>query len=286
MRLLALASIAVSLCAVPFGAQPSDPQLARAVERIDRNDLDGLRRLLAEDPSLVRRTGAGVLPHWLWTLLHTATTGKASLELVGALIDAGADVNARDNEGNTPLHFSVKRINREKFSTRDYEGVVRLLLEKKADVHNVNIGGATPLHTAAAFRADPSVVEMLIRAGADVNLKVLASYGGWTPLHGAAARNSGAVVAVLLKHGADLTATDARGLTALQVAEQGGFEEAAKVLRANGAGRAGTRRDVVGAARSGQCKSAVPVGLAAPARSTIGTGIDSQSPVLSVCGFA
>ena len=38
---------------------------------------------------------------------------------------------------------------------RDYEGIVRLLLEKKADVHIVNVGGGTPPHTAAAFRADP-----------------------------------------------------------------------------------------------------------------------------------
>ena len=76
MRLLALASIAVSLCAVPLGAQPSDPRLARAVERIERNDLKGLRPLLAEDPSLVRRTEAGLVPHWLWTLLHEATNAR------------------------------------------------------------------------------------------------------------------------------------------------------------------------------------------------------------------
>ena len=127
----------------------------------------------------------------------------------------------------------MKRINREKFATRDYEGIVRLLLEKKADVHIVNVGGATPLHTAAAFRADPSAIEILIQAGADVNLKTPASYGGWTPLHGAAARNSSDIVAVLLKHGADPTAKDARGLTALQVAEQHRFAETAKVLRAH-----------------------------------------------------
>jgi ankyrin repeat protein len=232
MRLLALALVAVSLCIGSLVAQSSDARLDRALERIERNDLNGLRRLLTEDPSLVRLTGAGMAPQWHWTLLHKATAGQASLDLVRALIDAGADTNARDNEGNTPLHFAVKRINREKFATRDYEGIVRLLLEKKADVHMVNVGGATPLHTAAAFRADPTVIEMLIQAGADVNLKASASYGGWTPLHGAAARNSGGIVAILLKHGADPTAKDAKGLTALQVAEQGGFAEAAKVLRA------------------------------------------------------
>ena len=234
MRLLALASIGVALSTVPLAAQlVSDPRLERAVERIERNDVAGLRRLLTADPSLVRLTGAGVLPHWRWTLLHVAATGKkTSPELVKALIDAGAEVNVQDNEGNTPLHFSVKRINREKLPARDYEGIVRLLLENKADVHIVNIAGASPLHTAVAFRADPSAVEMLIKAGADVNLKTFPRGDAWTPLHGAVARNSGDTVALLLKYGADPAAKDGRGLTPLQVAEQGGFADAAKVLRA------------------------------------------------------
>jgi len=233
MKLLALAAVALSLGTVPLVAQVSDRHLERAPERIEKNDADGLRKLLSKDPSLVRLTGAGVLPHWRWTLLHLATTEQASLEVVTVLLDAGAEINVQDNEGNTPLHFSVKRIHREQFPKRDYEGIIRLLLEKKADVHIANVAGATPLHTAASFRADPSAFEMLIQAGADVNQKALASAGGWTPLHGAAARNSADAIAVLLKHGADPTAKDARGLTPLEVAEQGGFAEAAKVLRAN-----------------------------------------------------
>ena len=235
MRLLALALVVGSLGVGSQVAQSADPRLNRAVECIERNDLDGLRRLLAADPSLVRLTEAGVVPHWHWTLLHAATAGHASLDLVKLLIEAGADINASDNEGNTALHFAVKRINREKFATRDYEGIIRLLLEKKADVHIVNVGGATPLHTATAFRADPSAIEMLIQAGADVNLKAAASYGGWTPLHGAAARNSAGIITVLLKHGADPTAKDARGLTPLQVAERDGFADAARVLRTSAA---------------------------------------------------
>jgi ankyrin repeat protein len=226
---------AVHLSVISLAAQSSNASLERAVERIERNDVNGLRRLLKEEPSLVRRTEAGVLPTWRWTLLHSATAAPASLELVAALIDAGAEINVKDNEGNTPLHFAVKRINREKFPTRDYEGIIRLLLEKKADVHIVNAGGATPLHTAAAFRADPSAVEMLIQAGADVNLKTFAAYDGWTPLHGAAARNSAGIVAVLLKHGADLTARDGKGLTALEVAERGGFADATRILRTSAA---------------------------------------------------
>ena len=233
MRRLAPTAISLCLCLVPLGAQVADRHLEPAVERIEKNDAGGLRRLLARDPSLVRRTGAGVLPHWRWTLLHLATTEKASLDVVRALVDAGSDVNVRDNEGNTPLHFAVKRLSRETLPKKDYDGIIQLLLDNKADVHIVNMGGITPLHTAVAFRADPSAVETLIRAGALVNLKTLESFDGWTPLHGAAARGSAETIEVLLKHGADPAAKDGQGMTALQVAERHGFADAAKVLRAS-----------------------------------------------------
>ncbi len=130
MRITALAVFATSLAIASLSAQSK--QLERALERIEKNDVNGLRRLLQDDRSLVQRTEAGVVPHWQWTLLHAATAGGASLEIVGALIDAGAEVNPRDNEGNTPLHFAMKRIGREKVPVRDYEGIIRLLLEKKA----------------------------------------------------------------------------------------------------------------------------------------------------------
>jgi ankyrin repeat protein len=232
MRGLVLSTIAVLLMASAPAAQQAGGRLGRALDAIERNNLNELRRLLQEDASLVRSTEAGILPHWRWTLLHSATAGPSVLAIVSAIVDAGADINAKDNEGNTPLHFAMKRLgSRERLQAKDYEAIIQLLLAKKADVHVVNVGGATPLHTASAFRADPSGVELLIQAGAEVNRKAPDSYGGWTPLHGAAARGSANIVATLLKHGADPTARDAKGMTPLQVAEQGGFVEAARVLR-------------------------------------------------------
>ena len=61
--------------------------------------------------------------------------------------------------------------------------------------------GFTPLHFAALSNQLPAVLEVLIKAGADVNAKAAL---GITPLHLAAANNpSPAVLEVLLKAGAD-----------------------------------------------------------------------------------
>ena len=230
----ALTSMAVCLCLSLLPHRWPTARLERAVnasKRTTPTDFAGclrrIRRSCGGPPPGCCRTGD-------WTLLHVATTGKASLDVVSALVDAGSDVNAQDNEGNTPLHFAVKRIKHETFPKADYDGIIRLLLEKKADVRIVNVAGASPLHTSVAFRADPSAVEMLIQAGADVNLKTFTSAGAWTPLHGAAAGNSPDIATVLLKYGAKLHLIDSRELTPTQVAQRGGiaFWKTATVLHA------------------------------------------------------
>ena len=73
----------------------------------------------------------------------------------------------------------------------------------------------TPLHSAAN-NGSPAVLEVLLKAGADVHAK---AENGWTPLHSAAAFNpSPAVLEVLLKAGADPRAIDKDGKTPHAVA--------------------------------------------------------------------
>ena len=57
----ALTTIAVFLAAVSLSGQ-SNGRIEQAVARIDGNDVTGLRRLLKEDPSLIRRTEAACFP--------------------------------------------------------------------------------------------------------------------------------------------------------------------------------------------------------------------------------
>lgn len=107
---------------------------------------------------------------------------SASAEIVRAcLLQAGADIAARDLNGETPLHLAAGFRN---------AAAVAALLEAGADVHATTRRGDTPLHDAAR-NGSAEIVNALLEAGADVHAT---SRGGYTPLH-AAARHGGAAIA-------------------------------------------------------------------------------------------
>ena len=105
---------------------------------------------------------------------------------VKALIEAGANVNARDNYNYAPLH------------RQSDEGVVRLLIEAGADVNARDIYNSTPLY----YQTDEGVVRLLIKAGVDVNAR---NDFNSTPLHFQKDEGS---VRLLIEAGADVTAKD------------------------------------------------------------------------------
>ena len=111
-------------------------------------------------------------------------------ELVHAMIRDGADVNARNKNGITPLHWA-KGI-----------AVVQALIQDGADVNARDSQGNTPLFYAKA----PSEATALIQAGADVNAK---NNSGQTPLFYV----GGEVITLLINAGADVHVRDERGRT-------------------------------------------------------------------------
>ena len=138
------------------------------------------------------------------TPLHYAAVGNAD-KVVPLLLAAGADINARDNFQKTPLHGAAM-CNADK--------VVPLLLAAGADIDARDNSQDTPLHYAAYGSAD-KVVPLLLAAGADINARDNLQY---TPLHVAAYRNADKVVPLLLAAGADITIVNSQGKTAEQCA--------------------------------------------------------------------
>ena len=143
------------------------------------------------------------------TPLHSFTGDAAVISL---LLSAGADVNVKNNGGETPLHRVILNLNRAPEDVNVF--AVSLLLLAGADVNAKDIGGGTPLHLAV-YRNRTSVVSLLVSAGADVNAK---DNGDETPLHNAAIQGHASLVSVLLSAGADVNVKDYSGETPLHYA--------------------------------------------------------------------
>ncbi|WP_341821498.1 ankyrin repeat domain-containing protein [Wolbachia endosymbiont (group A) of Myopa testacea] len=140
--------------------------------------------------------------------LHLAAR-LGNLEAVEDLLGKGADVNAQNDIGNTPLHFAAENGHKE---------VVDALLGK--DGINVNAQDKynnTPLHLAAQM-GYAEIVKDLLDKGANVNAK---DKSGWTPLHLATIYKHEDIVKLLLDDEANVTAVDNHRYTPLHYATIG-----------------------------------------------------------------
>jgi ankyrin repeat protein len=143
-------------------------------------------------------------------------------EIVDLLLEAGADVNARNECGWIALLSAVRN---------GHVHIVDRLLGAGSDVDAA--GGFHPA-TALQIAADRGFVDVttsLIRAGADPDAK-----GQFGPsLIGAASSGHGTIVLLLLGAGADVTPEDSDGCTALSYAVHFGHAEIARRLLNRGA---------------------------------------------------
>ncbi|OWT42519.1 Ankyrin repeat protein [Pochonia chlamydosporia 170] len=148
--------------------------------------------------------------------------------VVKLLLDKGADAEAKDDYGQTPLSWAglVEGEDATGHQTplslaawNGHEAVVKLLLDKGADVEAKDEYGRTPL-SLAAWNGHEAVVELLLDRGADVEAK---DEYGRTPLSLAAKNGHEAAVELLIaSFGVDPYVTDGAGTTLLSWAMQTG----------------------------------------------------------------
>ena len=137
--------------------------------------------------------------------LHVAAA-VGNIEAVKQHLAAGTDVNAKDDDGVTPLHIAATK------------EIAELLIANSANISAKDHLGWTPLHGASS-KGLKTVVELLIAEGADVNAKN--KYGRTTPLHFAAFGGHKEIAELLIAAGADVNAKSEEGYT-LNAKDDGG----------------------------------------------------------------
>ena len=157
-------------------------------------------------------------------IIAATKTGDASS--VRALVQGKADVNAREPDGTTALHWAARV---------GSGAIVDVLLSAGADVNAANRYGVTPL-AVATKAGQTAVMQTLLKAGADVTRASAGLPEGQTLLMHAAQIGDVSAVKVLLGAGVPIDAREVRtGTTALIWAATANRADAVRVLVEAGA---------------------------------------------------
>ena len=139
-----------------------------------------------------------------------------TIAVAQALIDAGADVNAQDDDGVTPLENAINKSDM---------NLVKMLIAAGAHIDvqdESNSNEIAPLYVAVSHGINynnTSMAEYLIIAGASVNAMSHIGLGlRQTALHMAAKNNGVAMVELLLRNGADRDLLNINNETAADIA--------------------------------------------------------------------
>jgi ankyrin repeat protein len=205
----------------------------RLIEAIRSRNVEAARALLKQRVDVNARQGDGA------TALHWAVH-LDDMTAVDMLLRAGAKADLADDTGATPLHLAC--VNRR-------GGLVERLLEARANANAVTVGGETVLMTCART-GEAAGITALIRRGANVNAKE--PFHDQTALMWAAAQAQPGAVAALIEGGADFRARSRTYIQTVtsEVTQRAGREELNYTVPRGGS------TPLLFAARSGDVESA------------------------------
>ena len=129
----------------------SSPLHSAAMWNIDRAAAE---TLLQHGADLELRNKNGATPMHLATLWNIPV-----LEL---FLGSGGNVETRDNEDNTLLHWAA---------SNPVVNMTKILVDHGADLKSQNGLGRTPLQRALAINSNPSIALLLIESGADIHVR-------------------------------------------------------------------------------------------------------------------
>ena len=150
------------------------------------------------------------------TSLHRAAD-SAAVAMVTCLLDCGADANALDKNGVSPLMLAGKtsgKFRTEPAADSNELEIARLLIQRGADVKAVDCSGWTCAHYACGNRT-AAILELLLHMGADIESP---DNQNKTLLFMACESNSLSNVQLLLERGANAKATTTDGRICLHIA--------------------------------------------------------------------
>jgi len=173
---------------------------------------------------------AQATPHSLEERLFEAIDARKELVAEGVLQRGRINLDARNADGETPLHRAVEKGMKE---------IARQLVAAGSNLRARSKSGETVLHLAA-LNVEPGITSMLLDAGADPKAR---NDDGESALHWAALSGHVQVGRLLIERGADPNLADLRGNRPLHAAADSGNIEMVKLVVAAGADPKAKNRD-------------------------------------------